>query len=208
MVLCIARIIYCVTNSKFSEFSWRIIASSFIELDLDKHITGFFSLMNTLEIQHWWLCQKSTNYLKSVIWYQTNKLAVIIPASNIFIEFTIEITHIEYLSDYYLEFLRIENSLMSISWWVGNQSWYCKIWYYWSIKKNKIMKFRVKVIEMGLKKDSILPAVRSYRPRRICVYHLLMLAWDLQICVSLGISKELRKQRIFKQWKMECTTVN
>lgn len=55
MVLCIARyqFIYCVTNSKFSEFSWRIIASSFIELDLEKHIMDFFILMNTLEIQYW-----------------------------------------------------------------------------------------------------------------------------------------------------------
>lgn len=33
----------------------------------------------------------------------------------------------------------------------------------------KIMKFRVKVIETGFKKDSFLPAVRSYRLRRICI---------------------------------------
>lgn len=31
------------------------------------------------------------------------------------------------------------------------------------------MKFRVKVIETGFKKDSFLPAVRSYRLRRICI---------------------------------------
>lgn len=44
--------------------------------------------------------------------------------------------------------------------------------------------------------------------RYVFIYHLLMLAWNLQICVSLGISKELRKQRIFKEWKIECTSVN
>lgn len=52
MVFCIVRyqFFYYVTNSNFSEFSWRIIASSFMELDLEKHIMDFFSLMNTLKI--------------------------------------------------------------------------------------------------------------------------------------------------------------
>ena len=35
-----------------------------------------------------------------------------------------------------------------------------------------------------------------------------MLAWNLLICMSSGICKELRKQRIFKEWKIECTSIN
>lgn len=67
------------------------------------------------------------------------------------------------------------------------------------------MKFRVEGIEIGLKKDSFLPAVRSYRPRRICIY-LSFAAVSLKS--SLGISKELRKQRIFREWKIECASIN